>query len=187
LPILEQGEECNEAYTNCAEGLFCEIYEGYDHTGSCEPESWIYEELEPGQSCSNSLSTYDLCKGEHFCIPVDLIDDRWVELQCRMPQSSGASCVRDYRSPRDPCSADEYCKAEGDGLREWGTCTPRRSIGESCDQDNSCIKGVSCDRLSHTCVVPGLNRPGEICEENSDCYSRQCDWETKTCEYLVDC
>jgi hypothetical protein len=177
--------ECDDDGPSCGPNMHCSIYEGYDHTGSCQPAdpSWSGPDLvKPGDPCTSD----DLCLGGTECRPRDpLPGSRYVDVFCLSAVADGKRCLRADGSQRTACEDGSYCEAEAD--RAYGRCVPRLEQGEPCAGEDSheCREGQSCDTTSSTCQPMHHARGGEACLAHDDCYSGRC--YGSTCLDATDC
>jgi hypothetical protein len=184
-PTPKRGMECYDDGPSCGPNMNCQTFEGFDHTGSCQPADpmWSGPELvKAGERCGSD----DLCPGSTECRPTEVEPGgRYAYATCISAVADGKRCLRADEWLHSACKEGSHCEAEAD--LEYGRCVSRVEQGEPCAGEDSheCREGQRCDPTSSTCQPSHHARSGEACLTHDECYSGRC--YGKVCLGATDC
>ncbi len=158
-------EKCDPAKgivaKNCKDGFFCKKTTGSDlKPGYCKPLPFPKKGTKPlgDKNCSNYYP-YKYC-------------DASKGLFCDYPTCAQACDPRKNKADgtNPACQKTEECVVEVSQSHLGGACQkkPTQKLGETCDTNNRCLKGLKC--YSHRCY--------KECKKDSDCQSPQVCYST---------
>lgn len=145
----KRGQECDDdaiGEEGCGSHLTCEIWDGYDHTGSCEPrKAWPRDKRPVDAGCDGD----DLCLGGTQCRPRGLSEfgpRNNLAYFCKPALALGERCLRTDDDGPGSCEDDAYCDA--DAPAAFGVCVSRVAADAACRGDNAreCPSGQRCER-----------------------------------------
>jgi Dickkopf N-terminal cysteine-rich region len=150
----DEGDDCAAGMTPCGVGFACRT-EGADKL--CRSLASVYS-ADEGDACGPTAS---LCAGDLVCASTSASAGT-----CEPRVASGAAC---RRAQPNQCPRDEYCDADP-GME--GTCTAFPVAEEPClvGRSQVCAAGFVC--IADVCQAIG--RAGDVCTEDSQCYSGTC-------------
>lgn len=183
----------------CPSGQRCNVP---GREGSCEPLAPLGAGCNSGSTCASSFCTNDVCCSRASC-PVGESCASAVPGQCgiavptptptatvapgatptRLPigsvcavpgQCQTSLCIDGYCC-NEACAAARYCNISGSA----GSCSPRRFVGEPCQQGSDCIT-LTCGAggMCAVAVTPSptpIRAPlGSACAAPADCTSGHC-------------
>lgn len=170
------GESCAET-TACVDS-FCDAT-----TLTCAAYRPNGEACTSTNQCAAGACTNQICtalpKTGEACIPSQTTSNVCRDLGDTCSATSN-TCVA-YGLTGDPCTAATDCSPIywcGAG----GTCQLRPRLGDACGSaqvGGSCIDRSYCDATVMTCTAPQAD--GATCSSDSQCTSRNCDFDTGQC------
>lgn len=163
------GEPCEQGEPQCESGLLCIGADDDAGTpGSCRTRGEVFVAAE-GETCDLEGGTW--CQEGLSCVITEA-SLAGVTLECQAEVAAGASC---FVGLPDQCPSDQYCAGHNLmlGMPE-GTCEPLPGSGDPCAE---VFLGARC-AADHVCVSDvcrPVQRNGESCMDDSQCYSGNCD------------
>jgi hypothetical protein len=161
-----EGDSCAQGTAPCGLAFVCRT----ETAGAvCRSLASVYSGAK-GDSCGPS-TTY--CAQGLVCASMSKTVG-----QCQDPVAAGAACRRAVPSQ---CPTDQYCSAVNPG--DTGTCMDLPASGSACltNHNQVCASGLIC--VSDVCQAMG--RPGDACDDATQCYSGAC--VTSICVTPVQC
>jgi hypothetical protein len=149
---------------DCMPGLYCE------DNGS-PADNRRYSCVERVASCAGQP-----CAADEFCIHYASISDDDMDINryyCTRRNPLGSSCGRHYDKDVNSCVEGAACIDEA--------CAPSRPVGDACEYNSDCGRGLWCDFESERCRPQFAE--GESCLNSEECApGLHCDRVSRRCE-----